>query len=332
LRQALLYYLRPATITSADINKLPDFIQKVENAMAAQKLIENNLTIASIQQYLNDTISNIKVSMKEFDFEWLNSHKIKEIDEITKAKISGLDDLIKYLTIATKNRLTRKTVNNPESSRSHLFLLFTLTSNGSSVKLMISDLAGSENPFEYCGIAAIEGFYILNSLNQIKTAIGSYSNCDKDNISNCSVQMKNAPVVNGLSLVAIINKNFNKETSKFASDLEYSGTGEAKLIDIQKVLVNEIFNKQTAITYTFLNIKGYMENKTLNLKQDLINTLKMVGGLKKISYGFGRRIIRKVRTSRKRAKAVQRRGSKEQKKRRSKKKSKSKKRRSTRRS
>jgi hypothetical protein len=324
LKQAFLYYLRPSSLGQEDITNPEKFKSKVQALLATDKLEKNNISIESIEEYLNSTIKNIKVSMQEFDPEWLQKNKVEKIDEIEKKKITGTNDLINYLDIATKNRLTRKTKNNPVSSRSHLFLLFTLTIVGQNpVKLMVADLAGSENPFEYCGIAAIEGFYILNSLNQIKTSVKSYSECKKEDISRCTIKTEDAGTRNGLLFNPLVNMNFDKQTSRFNSDLAYVGGAKKELTDIKRVLVKEIFEKQIAITYTFLNIKGYVDNTTLNLKQDLIDTLKMVEGLKKIgrnSNAFGqvrnaRRRTSRKRTSRKRFRAVKHRASQERKKR-----------------
>ena len=180
-------------------------------------------------------------------------------------------------------------------------MLFTMKKDNGRVKMLVSDLAGSEDPFEYCGIAAVEGFYVINSLYQIKQVI---KKSDTSSISNL-------PTKNGLIPSKIVNKNFDRNTSEFKEPIIYNNdaadTGSTLAV---KSVFDNIITKKT-ISYTFLNIKGY-KDQSVGLEHDIKNTLEMVSELKEMRGAFGRiqrKIQRKRRTSRKRAKSSKRRNS-----------------------
>ena len=78
-----------------------------------------------------------------------------------------------------RNRFTRSTLSNPDSSRSHLFVRISfknIKNSGNKVfNMIVSDLAGAENPYEYLGEAEIEGYYIILSLAQLQKMMQTYS-------------------------------------------------------------------------------------------------------------------------------------------------------------
>jgi hypothetical protein len=232
--------------------------------------------------------------MIEFDVGWLQQNKVDSLNAITPVPITSIPDLNSFLARVKVNRLTRSTINNEDSSRSHLFLLFKIVRKSRPpVQVLVSDLGGSENPFEYCGIAAIEGFYIINSLHQIKQVIKASS------VSTIG----NLPTKYGISPNKIVNKNFNRRESKFADFIEYVNGSDLDDTFAIRTVFGSIITPKT-IAYTFLNIRGY-KDKSVGLKQDIANTLGMVGDLKK-PRGFGKVRRRIRRTSRKRAKAHKR--------------------------
>jgi len=291
VKTSLLYFLGKNAVSDkfsvTDVN----FLKKKDTFRTREELLE-------IKQFLINSVKNLKVSMTEFDSVWLEENRIDDMKNVDAISIGNLGDLKDFLHVSKMNRLTRSTINNPDSSRSHLFLLFTITKNNNTkVKILVSDLAGSEDPFEYCGIAAVEGFYVINSLYQIKQVISSSS------VSSIS----DLPTRNGILPAKVVLRNFNKNTSTFTEPIVYNndGSGDSKFA-INTVFKSIITNK--TISYTFLNIKGY-KDESVGLEKDIGATLRMAKELKE-SRSFGSRTHLRRRTSKPRkAKAYKRKKS-----------------------
>jgi hypothetical protein len=93
------------------------------------------------------------VSKEEFDLKNLIWNDDKELK-----KIEVVDDYNNILKRIFRNRLSRSTLNNPDSSRSHLFVTLHMFDNDDDddekFKIVFADLAGSEDPHAFSGRAA----------------------------------------------------------------------------------------------------------------------------------------------------------------------------------
>lgn len=102
---------------------------------------------------------------------YLNSQRINPtlIDSTNLYKVfSNLNEFRKT------NKCIKETINNPESSRGHLFLTFEISKNGKTSYLTVIDMAGIEDPI------AIIGFYFEklspnngNSISNILACVGN---------------------------------------------------------------------------------------------------------------------------------------------------------------
>ena len=90
--------------------------------------------------------------------------------------IENADGLNKYLTQVMKSRPTRATAKNPDSSRSHLFIRFQVTTTGKTQNIYTCDLGGIEEPLEYFDLAMLEGYWVVLGIKQIGEIIESYNN------------------------------------------------------------------------------------------------------------------------------------------------------------
>ena len=123
---------------------------------------------SSIIHYItpNETLSkNIEIHQK------INS----EIISPTKIDKTNLYSVFNNLNqFRIKNKSIKETINNPESSRGHLFLTFEITKNDKKSYLTVIDMAGIEDPL------AIIGFYFEhlspnngNSISNILACVGN---------------------------------------------------------------------------------------------------------------------------------------------------------------
>jgi len=124
-----------------------------------------------IFDYLKNLIKLLNISSRSFKYK-----KIENINKLPYIKLNNNNIVSEFNKIFNdiieKNRFTRSTLYNPDSSRSHLFIVFKI--NG--IKLTVADLAGAEAPDEYISNAYKEGYFILDSLHQLQQIIQNYSN------------------------------------------------------------------------------------------------------------------------------------------------------------
>lgn len=142
--------------------------------------LKNNLKKDIKQiEYIKKLLEFFFVSLCEFDNEWLNENKINNFNDLKSSKINNnFNEILKSIL---RNRLTRGTFANPDSSRSHLFIQFIID-NGPSFTIV--DAAGLEKPYEYIGEASFEGYYIIDSLYQLQKIMDKYKNFDLNYINN----------------------------------------------------------------------------------------------------------------------------------------------------
>ena len=156
---------------------------------------EKKKAIAKIANDVRDSLFYVPVSSSKFDIPKeliiARYYEIEEnVDYFTKANKNSDPDITinmtdkweedfnKYLRNVMRNRPTRGTQKNPDSSRSHLFIKMEikLDSSTNPFTIYVSDLGGNENPYEYFGEASLEGFYIVSSLKQLEIIINNYNN------------------------------------------------------------------------------------------------------------------------------------------------------------
>uniref|UniRef100_A0A6C0JV05 Kinesin motor domain-containing protein n=1 Tax=viral metagenome TaxID=1070528 RepID=A0A6C0JV05_9ZZZZ len=123
--------------------------------------IYGNYKISIIQSYekkicdiigadpiVKKTDKNTKFNYRGFDYNTINrpENSIKKIDKnnfkekYLKAELTG-SNILKYLT---DRRMARTTPWNPDSSRSHAFIIFSFNVNGKSSNVVFGDLGGNE--------------------------------------------------------------------------------------------------------------------------------------------------------------------------------------------
>jgi hypothetical protein len=109
--------------------------------------------------------------------EYLINSEGNPFDVAEKISIENADGLNKYLTQVMKSRPTRATAKNPDSSRSHLFIRFQVTTTDNKTQnIYTCDLGGIEEPLEYFDLAMLEGYWIVLGIKQIGEIIESYNN------------------------------------------------------------------------------------------------------------------------------------------------------------
>jgi hypothetical protein len=152
-----------------DVKNITDLIKFLKNINNKETLLKilNGLKLASVSKpsfkFKDDmlidrynTINENKDYFKVYD-------KTFEDDYVTQFN--------NYLSTVMKNRPTRATQRNPDSSRSHLFIKLNFLTDDKEFNVFISDLAGTEEPYEYYGEASLEGFYIVSSLKQLEVCV-----------------------------------------------------------------------------------------------------------------------------------------------------------------
>jgi hypothetical protein len=137
-----------------------------------------------------DIVKLSKVSQYKFETDELKKMTENDVfNESSSITLTGTssDEIIKnfndkFESVILRNRLTRSTANNPDSSRGHLFVKinFKGKDNNDDFNLYISDLAGAEDPSEFLGIARTEGYWVLLSLKQLQAIMGKYSQFDNN--------------------------------------------------------------------------------------------------------------------------------------------------------
>ena len=126
-------------------------------------------------------ISNFNFTEKNPIYKPMEYKEGKIFDDAEKHEIKmDRDSFNKYvLNKVIPNRFTRATMSNPDSSRSHLFIRIKFENKEEPDKtfsMYIADLAGAERPYEYIGEASTEGYFVLLTLEQIKTIMNNYAN------------------------------------------------------------------------------------------------------------------------------------------------------------
>jgi hypothetical protein len=129
----------------------------------------NGLTVESqIIQYIapNEEFTNAINHNVHLNVQTINPTRID------KTNLYGVFD--KLNEFRKENKSIKETINNPESSRGHLFLTFEITKNEKKSYLTVIDMAGIEDPI------AIIGFYFEtlssnngNSISNILACVGS---------------------------------------------------------------------------------------------------------------------------------------------------------------
>ena len=167
------YFFNPETNDFLDDNKKNLFGKILDNLKTYD--ISNNIhSFATFDNKKQPKIEGGKL---------LDGHLIKSegnpFDDTYAAKIeiNGADGLNKYLTQVMKSRPTRATAKNPDSSRSHLFIRFQVTTTDNKTQnIYTCDLGGIEEPLEYFDLAMLEGYWIVLGIKQIGEIIESYNN------------------------------------------------------------------------------------------------------------------------------------------------------------
>lgn len=132
--------------------------------------------------YLIELLNMEDVSGAKFDLSELVEIPLNKGNVFDQANTEQIRSLKEFNTFLNKkimrNRLTRGTLSNPDSSRSHLFIRVRMKNRSENkwYNLYVSDLAGAEKPFEYTGAAAAEGAFVLFSLYEIQQIMRNYAN------------------------------------------------------------------------------------------------------------------------------------------------------------
>ena len=126
-------------------------------------------------------ISNFNFTEKNPGYEPMEYTKGKIFDDAKQHPINmNKGSFNNYvLEKVIPNRFTRATMSNPDSSRSHLFIRIKFENKedtNTTFSMYIADLAGAERPYEYIGEASTEGYFVLLTLEQIKTIMNNYAN------------------------------------------------------------------------------------------------------------------------------------------------------------
>jgi len=194
-----------------------------------------------------------------------------ELQKHTKIQLYGDDNkdiknnFEEALKIVNNNRPTRSTRLNPESSRSHLFLILEihLKSNDNPIYLTFSDLAGMENPSTYTGMAMKEGLYITETLKKQK---------DFSQILSLYAQGKNISW-NDLH-VQLFGSKINHPG--WPIELDYDGYSKA-VFNIMNFVIGGFKHdpsKSPTKILTFINVPGYLidPNQTDAMNAAMENT------------------------------------------------------------
>jgi hypothetical protein len=271
--------------------------------------------------YMRNLLLLESVSVESFESlnpDYFKSAIIKpsEAFEQPGEQIKTVSEFNKHIDEVMKRRFTRSTMNNKDSSRSHLFVTVDIYADHNQVPitLAVADLAGSEDPFEFLGDASIEGYYVVDSLGQLKQIMESYNAAKAP-----PNELKSPGTRHGF-----LPRDEWAGRGKRVSGIEASS---AMWNVMNKILhFGDLTNKDALFTkvMTFINTKTYVPkaDKVLADKicEETADSLNYGFDLTQSKHAFGRRVVRR-RTSRKRAKSPKRRTSKERKKRRSKRRS-----------
>ena len=226
--------------------------------------------------YLNSLLRYYRMSSEIFDYEWLSKNSMDTsslADDNNYIQISSVEDFnSKLITKIVRNRLTRGTLSNKDSSRSHLFIIFKILYNDKEYNITVSDLAGAEKPDEYIGEAAKEGYYVIDSLYQLKQLIKNYNNTF--NIGNIE-PLKGTPVP--------YYTYISSKSSNITIKDKFENNDEEKAIKNMKEVISYVLGlstkKNTGISkiLTFINTKTFKpksEANKVNICNATSDTLK----------------------------------------------------------
>ena len=154
------YMSESGQLDKNDENLLPEY--KIGDTHYRENLIaEDRGKITFIWDTTNDDYKLVGQNVKQFNHNNTDQHADSHLFQNT-----NFENVMNY--IISKNRLERPTMNNPNSSRSHVVSIFdfsteTETETKNKGKLIIGDLAGVENTFNENSIYTLKMFY--NKIN-----------------------------------------------------------------------------------------------------------------------------------------------------------------------
>jgi hypothetical protein len=156
----------------------------------------------------------------------------KIIDPTRIDKKNLYDVFDKLNEFRKENKSIKETINNPESSRGHLFLTFQITKNDKISYLTVIDMAGIEDPI------AIIGFYFENLSSNNGNSISNILAC----VGNDDIKGKGKPL------------EWKKKITKgHPKGLEYT--------DIEKKNVYQIIREGFFINETIHHLKAFLLQK-----------------------------------------------------------------------
>ena len=176
--------------------------------------------------------------------------------------------------IISENRLERPTMNNPNSSRSHVISIFSFEQEGGNEKgkLIIGDLAGVENTFNENSIHTLKKFHDNHKISKYKD-----SNSSPESIPTYPIEIDVEQKYRNFEIQALLQFNDgtkNKLHREMLNDLirnKIIGTDKAKILlrPIDKTCI--LNDKYTGDDYEIKIAKESL----LNVKEtpDLINTI-----------------------------------------------------------
>lgn len=179
-------------------------------------------------------------------------------DEIEIPKYSNENDvelfLSKLYTTVEKNRPTRGTPLNPESSRSHLLYEFKITSDSKENTLTFIDLAGNEKADENLFQMRKEGDGIISSLLAIKEVLKMKQSEGLENsykFNDFFPDQSKDSIIQYLSYKGNENSCLSLDSSVFNINLDH---------------FKEIMKEDNTTVSMYLNLPGYTFDKSITSK------------------------------------------------------------------
>lgn len=283
---------------SKEIKGLTDVLRKAQGKLKKQ-IDALDLQMLKYFNVSEEDMVTDQTTYPEQSTEALSADEFKKqvIDKLVSKKISSVNDFETVADEILKNRFTRSTPLNPESSRSHLFIFLEFLMNDEEgnaqkpVYYVIGDLAGMEDPHIYTGRAQAEGLYIRNTLGKdrdFQTILGNYAQGKKVDLSGPDIS-ENAIQRNSDT----IKKKYGGTHTKVKG---FDSKKSAAVYNTMNFILNNALEGDTKITesptklLTFMTVKNNDKNLPKAYCTDTLNTLllaeKFTG--KTLSSSFGR--------------------------------------------
>ena len=205
------------------------------------KINYNNRQVSGSIYNLVNSISELKEFQKDESSDFKS--KIPNYINLTNLKVENLTELTSVINNyrVSKNRI-RKTPNNPESSRSHLYCVFEIKFTNNKIGYVtIVDTAGRESPMD------IFNMFIDTSKTKLQSVmapapVGGVGNIEKNMVALYKKEYKPADVFSNLNESFYINETLNHLVYYFNTKMGKQVKVIAQEKDIQENVVYNIKN------------------------------------------------------------------------------------------